>query len=123
MAVATFRERLIRFRKSRGLTSDQFGKLIGVSGSAVRNWERDDYHLPNVQIYPRLEEIGLPVIEDEADAMPTVRERRKVYDEISLFDLALSVLVSSGTTEQERRMAEATIRAILSGALKKSHDD
>lgn len=34
-------ECILRYRKERGLTQGEFGKLLGVSAFAVSKWERD----------------------------------------------------------------------------------
>ena len=34
-------ERIIKYRKERGLTQDEFGELLGVSAQAISKWERE----------------------------------------------------------------------------------
>ena len=34
-------ERIIKYRKERGLTQGEFGELLGVSAQAISKWERE----------------------------------------------------------------------------------
>ncbi len=49
-------ECIMNYRKERGLTQGEFGRLIGVSAFAVSKWERELCY-PDIFLLPRLSEI------------------------------------------------------------------
>ena len=46
-------EKIRRFRRERGLTQGQLGKILGVSAQAVSKWERSKTY-PDVMMLPTL---------------------------------------------------------------------
>jgi len=52
----TFGQRFARLRKQRGLTQEELGEKIGISGQAVSKWE-NDASMPDVGILVQLSEI------------------------------------------------------------------
>lgn len=49
-------ECIMNYRKERGLTQGEFGRLIGVSAFAVSKWERELCY-PDIFLLPRLSKI------------------------------------------------------------------
>ena len=49
-------ECILRYRKERGLTQGEFGKLLGVSAFAVSKWEREICY-PDIFLLPDISHI------------------------------------------------------------------
>ena len=52
----TFGQRFLRLRKQRGLTQEELGEKVGLSGQAVSKWE-NDASMPDVSLLVELSEI------------------------------------------------------------------
>ena len=52
----TLSGRILEYRHRHGLTAEQFGKLVGVSISAVRSWELGEFN-PNKEVSIELNEV------------------------------------------------------------------
>ena len=81
----TFGQRFTRLRRQRGLTQEELGEKIGISGQAVSKWE-NDASMPDVGILVQLSEI-LDVSLDEllgkdvpATRIVPVEERKNTDD-------------------------------------------
>ncbi len=83
----TFGQRFARLRKQKGLTQEELGEKIGISGQAVSKWE-NDASMPDVGILADLSDI-LGVSLDEllgketsVTRMVPAEERKKMEDMI-----------------------------------------
>ena len=90
----TFGQRFTRLRKQRGLTQEELGEKIGISGQAVSKWE-NDASMPDVGILVELSEIlGVSLDELLGKEVPNTRvvpfEERKKID-----DMVLKIRVDS----------------------------
>ena len=52
----TFGQRFARLRKNRGLTQEELGTKLGLSGQAVSKWE-NDLSMPDVSLLVQLSEL------------------------------------------------------------------
>ncbi len=90
----TFGQRFSRLRKQRGLTQEELGEKVGLSGQAVSKWE-NDASMPDVSLLVDLSDIlGVSLDELLGKAQPITRvvpegERRNIDD------LVLKVRVDS----------------------------
>ena len=90
----TFGQRFTRLRRQRGLTQEELGERIGISGQAVSKWE-NDASMPDVGILVQLSEIlGVSLDELLGKEVPNTRivpvEERKKMD-----DMVLKIRVDS----------------------------
>lgn len=81
----TFGQRISRFRRAHGLTQEEFGEKLGISGQAVSKWE-NDASMPDVSSLVEISEI-LGVTLDELlgkeSNLPRVlppEERKRIED-------------------------------------------
>ena len=81
----TFGQRFSRLRKQRGLTQEELGEKVGLSGQAVSKWE-NDASMPDVSLLVELSEIlGVSLDELLGKQQPITRvvpegERKDVND-------------------------------------------
>ena len=90
----TFGQRFSRLRKQRGLTQEELGEKVGLSGQAVSKWE-NDMSMPDVSLLVELSELlGVSLDELLGKEQPLTRvvppEERKNID-----DLVLKIRVDS----------------------------
>lgn len=48
--------KIIKYRKEKGLTQKSFGELLGVSAQAISKWEREECY-PDITLLPELSSI------------------------------------------------------------------
>ena len=63
---------IVRYRKEKGLTQAELGKLLGVSYQAVSKWELDKT-MPDVFLLPRLADVFECSIDDLFNYIPKNR--------------------------------------------------
>ena len=67
-------ECILRYRKERGLTQGEFGKLLGVSAFAVSKWEREICY-PDIFLLPHISHIlGVSIDEMMGNERPGVEK-------------------------------------------------
>ena len=90
----TFGQRFARLRKQRGLTQEELGEKLNISGQAVSKWE-NDASMPDVGILVQLSEI-LGVSLDELLGKETITTRIvPVEERKNTDDLILRIRVDS----------------------------
>ena len=90
----TFGQRFTRLRKQRGMTQEELGERIGISGQAVSKWE-NDASMPDVGVLVELSEI-LGVTLDELLGKETSLTRVVPAEERkSMDDMVLRIRVDS----------------------------
>ncbi len=81
----TFGQRFARLRKNRGLTQEELGTKLGLSGQAVSKWE-NDLSMPDVSLLVQLSELlGVSLDELLGKEQPITRvvpegERKNIND-------------------------------------------
>ena len=67
-------ECILRYRKERGVTQGEFGKLLGVSAFAVSKWEREICY-PDIFLLPDISHIlGVSIDEMMGNERPGVEK-------------------------------------------------
>ena len=72
-------EKIIELRKARGLTQEQLGERLGITGQAVSKWETGA-SLPDILILPQLCQVLGTTLDDLLDAPSDVRGKSVVAD-------------------------------------------
>ncbi len=72
---------IAELRKKQGLTQEQLGEMLGISGQAVSKWEHGD-SLPDVLLIPRICEV-LFVTADELLSVPSAVQKKNCLSMLS----------------------------------------
>jgi len=81
-------ERIVAYRATEGLSTDEFAKKVGVSRQSVWYWETGR-HAPSGEALAKLQEFGLYAIADRPTLLRRAKERLAIElgieaDEISI---------------------------------------
>ena len=81
----TFKEKLVKLRKLKGLTQDEFASAVGVSRQAVYKWESGQSYpeVPKLLEIKLLFGISIDDLLDEAYevVLPEKKKRRRISEE------------------------------------------
>ena len=131
----TFKEKLVRLRKIKGLTQDEFANAVGVSRQAVYKWESGQSY-PEVAKLLEIKVLFEISIDDLLDdnyevALPEKKKRKRAAKEVRVADeaavLEVSVSESDGTevieaVNEERIPEVAKEEAMVAASAEQSAD-
>ena len=101
----TFKEKLVRLRKIKGLTQDEFAKAVGVSRQAVYKWESGQSY-PEVAKLLEIKVLFSISIDDLLDdsyevALPEKKRKRKAVAEKTVEEVTVKEEITPPAQENE----------------------
>ena len=113
----TFKEKLVRLRKIKGLTQDEFAKAVGVSRQAVYKWESG-------QSYPEVAKLlEIKLLDDNYEVALPEKKKRKRIAKAEPEAIAQEVLVTEKVTPPTEEVSEPVLEEeVVRGAEEKTEN-